>query len=278
MDLFLNELSFNPVAKDKYEAREIMQVFSKAVAESIKNGFRNIKSDMYPHDLLLTDDYTLKDWLIDKEVRQELKTQLFGYIIPPFIKEDDEQVFSDFVGQKFYYEDAIGSNYNCIGMAAAYLYDSLTISLCTSRNWQQSTLPLTIESEVHKKVEDIYNIYDEQSYKSQNVVDYFESITPVVLLDTTIKPEDKEFTLFGDHHGKAELKKLGSKLIKSKYVEEIRSTEFGGSSFIRKVHSDGVIEIVYLQSDRRYALWVQTTGRNYRETKLIADKLRERYS
>ena len=58
----------------------------------------------------------------------------------------------------------------------------------------------------------------------------------------------------------------------------MRSTNWGGKNFIRKKHKNGVIEIVLIDSEKEYALWVQTTGRNYRETEVIAKKIEERYS
>ena len=48
--------------------------------------------------------------------------------------------------------------------------------------------------------------------------------------------------------------------------------------FATKCYAPGIIEIVLVNSERQYALHVQTTGRNYRETKAIAEIITERYS
>jgi hypothetical protein len=56
------------------------------------------------------------------------------------------------------------------------------------------------------------------------------------------------------------------------------STDWGGNSFIRKINKNGTIEIVLIDTERRYALLVQTTGRNYRETETIAKLLEKEYS
>jgi hypothetical protein len=58
----------------------------------------------------------------------------------------------------------------------------------------------------------------------------------------------------------------------------MRSTNWGGNAFIRKVHKEGIIEIVLFKTERQYALLVKTTGRNLRETKAIAEILDGHYS
>lgn len=55
------------------------------------------------------------------------------------------------------------------------------------------------------------------------------------------------------------------------------SIEWGGNSFYKKPQKDGKLDIIHLKSDRRYALQVQTTGRNLRETVEIAKILVEKY-
>ena len=47
MNLFFNELSINPIAVDKHAAIRRMAIFSKAVSEARKKGFRNIKRFVY---------------------------------------------------------------------------------------------------------------------------------------------------------------------------------------------------------------------------------------
>ncbi|MDR1342610.1 MAG: hypothetical protein LBK18_05045 [Prevotellaceae bacterium] len=61
------------------------------------------------------------------------------------------------------------------------------------------------------------------------------------------------------------------------YVEEMRSTDWGGNRFIRKIHGNN-IEIVLHKTQRKYALLVKTTGRNLRETQGIAKILEEKFN
>jgi len=278
MELILNELSMLPYSVDKYQARDKMARFSKTVSVAINQGFKNIKSDLYPYEIMLADDYSLKNWLTDKEVPKNQKDQLFTFIIPPFIKEEDEEIFEEFIDLEFYFENNDIPKTSCIGLAAAYLYGTLSISLASSPTWCNHKLLLIIEMAGFTRTEEVFNVYDRSSFQELELVNFVENLGELDLVKTTIDPEDKRITLFGDHHGKPELEALCGKLKRNDYVEEMRSTNYGGSKFIRKVQEDGVVEIVVMKADSRFALWVQTTGRNYRETKAIADMLRERYS
>lgn len=74
------------------------------------------------------------------------------------------------------------------------------------------------------------------------------------------------------------MNELCDKLELSPYVEEMRSTNWGGTKFIRKTTKEGFIEIVLYKTQRKFALLVKTTGRNKRETDAIAEILNEKYS
>jgi len=97
-----------------------------------------------------------------------------------------------------------------------------------------------------------------------------------LLLQTTLEPKSKEVNL-SDHHGKKELKELCDRLKNSPFVVSMRSTNWGGKEFIRKVMDNGFIEIVLHKTDRQYALYVETTGRDYLETAAISEILRDKY-
>lgn len=120
-------------------------------------------------------------------------------------------------------------------------------------------------------------MFDESCFGEEGIAAFVENLGEVELIETTLKPDEKDIHL-ADHHGKDELKALCDRLKHNEYVIAMRSTDWGGKTFIRKIHKNGVVEITLFKSKRKYALWVQTTGRNYRETEAIAIKLRERYS
>ncbi len=158
------------------------------------------------------------------------------------------------------------------------MQETLSISLNSSTLWKQNSLPIINEVEEVATTIQVNNVFSKDCFDVQLISDFVENLGDVVLEETNINASEKTITLFGDHHGKEYLQPLADKLVKSPYVVEIKSTGFGGNSFIRKIFDNGVIEIVVMKRDERFALWVQTTGRNYRETAAIAQNLKERYS
>lgn len=279
MNLFFNELSINPIAVDKHAAIRRMAIFSKAVSEARKKGFRNIKCDYFTNEILLAPDYTFYQWLNDSDVNREQREFLYGVIIPPYINDDDANIFEEYIETQFIYtnEENQFPLTNCIGFASAYLYDLPAISLKSLPIWDNIQQIITIRKGDDINLKIVYNISSVESFNEANLLTFIEQISELNLVETPINPNDKKVTLFGDHHGKKELKKLCDKLINNPYVIEIRSTVFGGNKFIKKITKDGILEIVLLNTDSRYAIWVQTTGKNLRETRVISDIIKNDY-
>ncbi|PKL79807.1 MAG: hypothetical protein CVV25_06760 [Ignavibacteriae bacterium HGW-Ignavibacteriae-4] len=99
--------------------------------------------------------------------------------------------------------------------------------------------------------------------------DFFLSKTTIPIIDKNIH--------LSDHHGKKELDNFCNKIKISPYVEEMKSTDWGGKKFIRKVEANGWIELVLYKTDRQYALKVKTTGKDQLETEAISEILRKKY-
>ena len=109
--------------------------------------------------------------------------------------------------------------------------------------------------------------------------DWIESLSRIELVESDMDPEDKTIRL-SDDHGKDKLMVLARKLLRSHFVKSVLySLPFdpSGRSFIRKVYPDGRIAITLLRYDAGYSLMVETTGRNFRETKNIAEILKEKF-
>lgn len=279
MNLFFNELSIHPISDNKYTARNKMKPFIQGVILSKSKGFGNIISDLYPHEIELAPDYSLKSWFIDKDVPLDLKNYLFGIITPPYIDEDDETIFSQYIDCQYQFEDSENNfpKTPCIGLAAAYLYESLTISLSSASFWEKVKLSLLIETEKESNTYNVFNIFGRESFEDSDLLEFIENLGEVELLEAEILPSEKDIRL-ADHHGKKELSEFCKRIKESPFVVAMRSTNWGGKRFIRNIESSGIIEIVLVNSERQYALHVQTTGRNYRETKAIAEIITERYS
>lgn len=271
MEIMFNELSVIPLCNNQIDANERMMMFSQAIKKAIQSGFSKIRSDKYAHQIELTTEYTLQDWLQNNDVPQRFKMAIYGVFIHPFINLDDELVFEKYDQSKYYFEDVENNieRVECLGLAAAFLYESITISLTTSNVWKKVKLPIIIAQDNQERVEGILNVATKEMFDDQDIASFVENIGELELVETTLKENEKRIHL-SDHHGKAELKKLCDRLKRSPYVVEMRSTEWGGNKFIRKIFKDGTLELVLQKPEKRYALWVKTTGRNFRETKAIS--------
>ncbi len=272
-----NELSVVPFSANKYEAIERMTLFAKTFKKSRCFGFKRIRSDVSVSEIHLADDYTVHSWLIDNAVSPELKGFMFGSIITPFISEEDGQFEDGYIEAEYFYRKDEANKVACLGFAAAHLYELPTISLNTSEEWERNLLPIIVEKENTSEEHQIPNVFDEACFGKEGIAAFVENLGEVELVKSPLNPDDKDIHL-ADHHGTDELKALCDRLKHNEYVKAMRSTNWGGNTFIRKVYKNGVIEITLINSQRKYALWVHTTGRNYRETEAIANKLRERYS
>lgn len=278
MELLFNELSIISPSANKYDANEKMKTFSETAATARKKGFRNIRSHYDSHQIELAGGYSLYNWLTSKNVPEIFRNNLYGMIVLPFISEDDEEIEAKFVEANYFFEDAANgiSKTECLGLASAYLYETLSISLQSNNVWTKNSLNISVESIDHTHIESVRNVFSKECFGVKVISDFVEQLGSVVLQETLIAPDTKNLHL-ADHHGQKELKALWAKLKNSPFVIEGRSTDWGGKRFIRKVEKNGVLEIVLVDSEKQYALWVQTTGTNLRETKAIAEILENRF-
>lgn len=245
-----------PLVQIKYRANEKMEQFVEMVATARQKGFRNIRSHYDSNQIELTENYSLYDWFNNKDISENHKNFLYGMITLPFIRDEDKVIQEEYINSYFYFEDKEHhiEKTECLGLAASYLYNSLSISLSASPVWDKTILSVIIEKEDKiAEAKDVHNVSSKTSFNSQDIANFIESIGELTLVETLIEPEEKKVHL-ADHHGKAELQELCDRLKHSPYVIEMQSTDWGGNKFIRKVQSDGIIEIALLKqkSDTPY--------------------------
>lgn len=274
-----NELSIDAHSADRFAANSKMQLFSETVAEARQKGFRNVRSHHASHQIQLSADYTLYDWLNNKDVPEILRNNMYGMLVLPFIKDEDEEVAAHYVASDYYFEDAPNgiTKISCAGLAAAYLYETLSVSLQSSPAWTKNLLDITVETNGTSSTEKVNNVFSKACFDLPAISNAVENLGELDLQETAIAVKDKQIHLTS-HHGQQELKALWKKLKNSPYVTEGLSIEWGGKRFIRKTYANGQIEIVDTSTDEGYALLITTTGRNLRETDAIAEILKERYS
>lgn len=276
MELAFNEISQTPLLDDKYQANERMLLFSKAVAEARKKGFRNIRTHFSADEIRLTQDYSLHNWLFDKEFPAESRSLFYDMFVQPFLIEGDEEIEEKFIDANYFFEDAENQipKQESLGLTSAYLSETLAISFQSSPAWIKNKVAIIIEKGADTSTDEVHHVFSKECFSQNSVADFVESITTLDLVKTNVNPNDKHFHLT-DHHGKQELTELWNRIKNSPFVIEGMSIEWGGNSFFKKPQRDGKVDIVHLKSDKRYAMQVQTTGRNLRETIEIAKRLAE---
>lgn len=277
MELALNEISQTPILDDKYQAHERMMLFSKAVAEARKKGFRNIRTHFSANEINLTNNYSLYNWLFDKEFPAENRSLFYDMFIQPFIKEEDE-IEAKFIEANYYFEDSANEipKKECLGLTSAFLSETLAISFQSSPAWLKNKLKISIEKGDAISHEEVNHVFSKECFNQDAISEFIENISSLNLVETDINPIEKNFHLTS-HHGQQELNDLWNRIKNSPYVVEGMSIEWGGNSFYKNPQKNGKLDIVHLRSDRRYALQIQTTGRNLRETIEIAKRLAEQY-
>jgi hypothetical protein len=281
MEIVLNELSLVPLAKNKYEAHEYIKEFARAAAEGRKRLIKKIRSCYSRDKLLFTSDYSLKDWLFDKNFINENRTCrdfLFDMIEPPFIKDEDEAEQEEYILSDYYFEDRLNNieKQKCPGLASACIYGTLSISFQNGNAWKKNTLVITSEKRDKTERKNVLNIFSVECFSGQLILETIAKKTCSEPIKTAIPPNSKELHL-SPHHGKKELSQFWRKLRNCPYVISAVSTDWGGREFVRKIDENGTIELVLTKSEREYAMKVQTTGRNQYETKKIAEILEREY-
>ncbi len=278
MELVFNEISRFPLLGDKYRANERMLLFARTVAEARKKGFRNIRAHYSTNDIKLTPDYSLHDWLFDREFPAESRSLFYDMFVQPFLREGDEQIEEEFIEASYFFEDIENQipKQESLGLTSAYLSETLAISFQSSPAWLKNRLAIIIQKGTNSSTEEVHHVFSKECFSQESIASFVENVTTLDLHETDINPNNKQFH-FTSHHGRKEIDELWTKIKNSPYVISGMSIEWGGNSFYKKPQRDGKVDIVHLRSDRRYAIQIQTTGRSLRETIEIANRLEEQY-
>jgi len=280
IDLRFNELSKNPLFSDKYIVHQKMLEFGKTAKAARDKSIKHIKSDNSTSDIILTDGYTMHNWLFDKDFSAEnriFREFLQTMIIPPFIDEDKEE---EYLSNDYYFEDIINgiNKQPCKGLAAAYLYDGLSISFQNGEAWKKNKLSIIIKKDDGVPLcQTVLNVYSDSCFLNEIILTHIERANNIHPIETKIPPCEKT-AHFAEHHGKKELENFWLKLASNPYIISARSTNWGGKKFIRKIDKDGLIEIVLVNTERKYAMQLETTGKTFYETEFIAKNIEENYS
>lgn len=264
-EIFFNELCLNNKPDDY------------SVLTNLKKCYQKFKSEGF--SVCRLTDGTQKELLeyltsISGVPKHTVTSFFYAFFHTPFEREDlTEEIKDKFLQHDFYY-----NGQQTIGLQWAYTYDTLAFSLLTDNKWDCDSIVVIEKTEPDNEIR-IHHAATVTNIEIQK--DWIDSLKEIVLIETTLLPEQKSFNVAGTHHGNDKRRLLWDRIRKNKYVVScITSTENCSyeNSFIHKVYNDGRIELVLYWEDSHYSMLIQTTGRNKRETTKIADILTEEYS
>ena len=275
MELVFNELSTLPLADDFSGSYSRIKQFIETYKTAELHGFKRVRFQQTFDQIMLQNNYSMFDFMNDSCVRTFANILLSIYRYP-FIDDDSEEEDRYIQNSFFIVKD--GYKLPVHGLAAAYLYQTIGIGFRSEPFWDQILFSLQIEGKETRN-EKVLSVSCPEHFLEQVFLRWKEQNAEICLIECDICFTEKKITL-RDDHGKDVLLQFAKRLVKSPYIIEIVNSlpynQFE-NKFIRKVKSDGLIEIVLTKTDRGLGLVVKSTGRNYKETKEIAKILQQEF-
>jgi hypothetical protein len=268
MELIFNELSETPLCYDKTNAYERVEKFIATFKAASQFGFNIIRCQNGIYPIKLTSDYSLHDYCNEPKHSRTRGAFLRGIIRTPYIADDSEEgryVENIFILQKG--KETIEP----YGLAVSYLHSVPAIGFLSEGFWEDCIFNLKIYP--LENIEKVYCLSKEEHIEDNQIISFIQNMLPVQLIETDILPNDKKWKLRNDHGIKV-LEAFTESILQSKFVlSVINSLPYNPyeRNFIRKIYPDGKIEIVLTRTDEGLGVVIQTTGRNIRETKKIAE-------
>lgn len=243
-NLVFNELTVTPLSTDFTEAFKRVKQFLNTYKEKPSFFNKRIRLETYIGEIQLTDDMSLQQFCNETPRSRTLGSLLLGLGKHPFIDEDTPEE-----GQ--YIENNYILSYNgnekeSIGLAAAYLNDTICIGFESEAYWKKVEHQIVISNKGGVVCTPIVlSVSEPDHFKSFAVEEWLEKHQPVSLVKSSLESGKKSINLRNDH-GKDILYRFSKRLRMSPYVTAIvNSLPFNPShrDFIKSVDANGLIEI-----------------------------------
>ncbi len=279
MDSFNRQACFNELSfLDKDNNEDSFLIFSNYV-KTIKalkaKGFNGIRYEHGITSLAKEDLRSIFD-LQSSPNGRILYDVILATARNPYI-DSDTQAEERYINESF--EVKIDNTW-CVGQGfiAAYLLDTVVISLQTHSKWEELSYVIRNIQDKQTKGQ-VLNVVMPESSEADAINLFIEQRTPLKLEECNILPENKLYK-FRDDHGKEKLISLWNRLRNCGFIiSAINSLAFNpnGKEFIEKCFDDGKIHIRLVKSDAGYGMVIQTTGKNKCETTAIGEIIMQQY-
>lgn len=141
LEMVLNELSLQPLARSIPEARQRMSNFIETMTAATRAGTnRSLRTDEnFNTGLQLAPGYLLVNWLNDHEVDREAQRYFKSLTTrAPYLVGIDGHIVDD----KIYHSEFFYNGTSATGLGIAYFLDALALSICSDACWNFSRLDL----------------------------------------------------------------------------------------------------------------------------------------
>lgn len=272
--IYFNELSVNHDVSSE-DAAGVLRSYAHTIKALYQKGFKGVRYEHGAGALVFPNGVNIFSLEADPKMKP-----IYQYILTtarkPYL-DPDSDAERQFVESAF--EVSVqGEWVEGYGFTAAFLNDSIALSLATHRKWTDVCFNIR-ERDSNQEVGEVLNICSPEDADSEVLKGYIESRTPMELMVSMKAPEDKPFSI-RDDHGQDKLKELWKRVRNSEYVEScINSLWFKrhGATFVDEVFEDGKIHLRLADTEEGFGIVIQTTGRNLRETQEIGRLLKEKY-
>lgn len=257
LDLFFNELSIE--GKESI-SRSALSMLVEAYRALLKYNITTCRIDPVDNIKLFQMIHNMPDSL-------NITNFYFSFFRPPYESETVEKEQDEYYNYNWSYRGK-----NCIGLALASILDSAGLSILETE-WNIAFIHLM----KNDSIDAVRNICTKEHVDIH--IPQIQLKEKPELIESELLFEDKKISL-RDDHGKDILLDFSKRLVRCPYViGVINSLPFNPYErrFIKRVYSDGLIEIVLPWTDEGYGVVVKTTGRNIRETEKIGEIINEKY-
>lgn len=169
-DLVFNELSINPCCTSFEELNQRIENLLNTCKEA--RGHFNFKKLRFTQELheykLLTNTFSFYDYIKDKRVKPNIKTLLLTIRRYPFIDDEDENIFNQYITNKFHFAHE-NEKQKCDGLATAYLYQTVAVGFANTVWINNLKAPIIITTEENIEINrHVYHASDITHFQQEN--------------------------------------------------------------------------------------------------------------
>ncbi len=170
MELIFNELSAFPLPTNlelgEKRISELLQIYKTGVGF----GFDRIRFHGRSDEVKIAENYTIHNW-IQQTKNFTMKNLLLSIYKKPFIEDSDQDEVDTFIQNKYNYRFEDGEEKECLGLASAFIYKTLSIGFSDISEWQKTEIKIEVTNDTTHNSEIVYNVYKQKNFTLQTILE-----------------------------------------------------------------------------------------------------------